>query len=61
MKKNLVHGLILGVIALVGVSISGFMLYQNAQVDTKYKELQTTYKNMQSEIERNLKSNVEIV
>lgn len=61
MKKNLVHGLILGVIALVGVSISGFMLYRNAQVDTKYKELQTTYKNMQSEIERNRKSNVKIV
>ena len=61
MKKNTINTIILTLAGLISVSLIGYSVVNASQFDQKYKNLQSEYKTIQTEIERNRKDNGKVV
>ena len=61
MKKNTINTIILTVAGLISASLIGYSIVNASQFDQKYKNLQSEYKTIQTEIDRNRKDNGKIV
>lgn len=61
MKKNTINTIILTAVGLISASLIGYSIVNASQFDQKYKSLQSEYKTIQTEIDRNRKDNGKIV